>query len=147
MVYIAPIIDYYLPTLIMSNQNAANDLELFQKEILKMVLGVSKSCPGNQVEKVLGINPVNYRLYKSCCRFKHFLITSPRPDPPTGIRTRSKKTLQITNKTIAERIRWISSNSVKTTKRRYEANFAKKWANNTNERFSKFCKAAKSLSA
>ena len=143
MVYIAPIIDYYLPTLIMSNQNAANDLELFQKEILKMVLGVSKSCPGNQVEKVLAINSVRFRLYKSCLRYKNFLITPPCPDPPSGIRTRSKKILQNTSKIISERIRWISSDSVNTTKRRYEAGFALKWANNTNERFSKFCKASK----
>ena len=145
IVYISPIIDYFLPSLIMTNQNNVNDLEKFQKEILKKVLGVPFSCPGNQVERVLGIDSVQVRLSKACNRYKQYLITDPVSIPNTGIRTRSSLRVGCVGKDIASRIHWISkSHHLKTAnrKKRFCPKFAASWAASTNLRFSKFCASA-----
>ena len=144
--YISPIIDYYLPSLIMTNQNRVNDLEKFQKEILKKVLGVPFSCPGNQVERVLKIDPVQIRLYKACNRYKNYLITSPVTIPKAGMRTRSNLRVGSIGNDITSRIHWIANNhNIRTlTKknRRFSPAFATSWALATNARFSKFCAIA-----
>ena len=143
-VYIAPIIDYYLPALIMTNQNMANDLELFQKEILKQVLGVPRSCPGNQVEKVLKILPVSKRLERACERYEKYLITEPSNlSLDSGVTTRTRTHTKTIHE-IAARIRWLASPAKgKILKLNpYNAKFAKKWAIATNARFSKFYSSA-----
>ena len=140
--YISPIIDYYLPSLIMTNQNSVNDLEKFQKEILKKVLGVPFSCPGNQVERVLRIDPVQNRLFKACNRYKSYLITSPVTLPNAGMRTRSKLRVCYSGKDISSRVHWIAnSRNIKNFNRnkKFSPQFANSWALATNARFSKFC--------
>ena len=139
MVYIAPIIDYFLPTIIMDNQNKASDLELFQKEILKRVLGVPSSCPGNQVEKVLGIDSVQSRLRKACVRYRKFIISDLASQPAAGMRTRSDKNNRIVNKDIASRICWQADLfKFNKQKKKFDSSFAKNWSKSTNERLKKF---------
>ena len=140
--YISPIIDYYLPTVIMVNQNKINELESFQSEMLKKVLGVPNSCPSNLVERVLRIDSVSKRLNKACLRYKVFLITDLDSSPDIGVRTRSNNQVKFVPKDMAARIRWLASKfSNCTNKKKFDAKFAEKWAINTNKRFSKFVKA------
>ena len=140
--YISPIIDYYLPTIIMVNQNKINELESFQSEILKKVLGVPNSCPSNLVERVLRVDSVSKRLNKACLRYSSFLITSLGSSPEIGVRTRSNNQVKFVPKDIAARIKWLASKfSDCTKKNKFDAKYAEKWAINTNKRFSKFISA------
>ena len=140
--YISPIIDYYLPTIIMVNQNKINELEAFQSEILKKVLGVPNSCPSNLVERVLRIDSVSKRLNKACLRFRTFLISDLDSSPEIGVRTRSNNQVKFVSKDISARIRWLASKYSNCTKKnKFDAKYAEKWAIITNKRFSKFLTA------
>ena len=74
-VYIAPIIEWYLPTMAHKPRNAgskSNLLEVFQHKLLAMVSGACRSCNRSGLEEVMREMPVKYKIAKMAARMARY---------------------------------------------------------------------------
>ena len=145
MVYIQPIIDYYLISLVFENTNKTNYLEKFQREILRSVAGVGRYVAGTDLEKHLAVSSIAVRLSEACSRFEDYLVT-PTSDQVSATKN-SKK-----SRNIATRIRQIAAMKQETRKGRkirrrvprFNEKFVTKWTAEARMRFKSF-KATKRI--
>ena len=74
-VYIAPIIEWYLPTLVHKPRNAGskpNLLESFQHRMLCMVSGACRSCNRSGLEEVMREMPIRFKMAKLGARMARY---------------------------------------------------------------------------
>ena len=75
-VYIAPIIEWYLPTMAHKPRTAgskANLLESFQHRLLAMVSGACRSCNRSGLEEVMREMPVRFKIAKMAARMSRYV--------------------------------------------------------------------------
>ena len=76
-VYIAPIIEWYLPTMAHKSRTAGaknNVLESFQHQLLAMVTGVCSSCSREELEKTVGEMSVRMKMAKMGARMQKYVF-------------------------------------------------------------------------
>ena len=110
-VYIAPIIEYFLPSIIRANVNQSNRMERFQHEILCKALEIPRTANMKKTLQVLKIKSIAEKLETACLRYRTYLDRE--PSKPTETRTtRSGRRLDINHsaKNFADRICMIAEN-------------------------------------
>ena len=130
-VYIAPILEYFLPSIIRSNINQTNNMEKFQHEILCKVLEIPRTVSINKVLQVLKVSSISEKLQNACLRYRTYI--APPAEPPTTRTTRSGRQLgvQLDPNVFTDRIHMIAKNAelqpkIKTSK--LSATYAAEWA-------------------
>ena len=112
-VYIAPILEYFLPVVIRTNINKRSSLESFQHELLCKVAEVPHTASSAELLRAARALSISERLQKACLRYRKYLEddeTTESEKQSTGRTTRSGKSLDIKldkNK-FADRIRMLA---------------------------------------
>ena len=150
-VYIAPILEYFLPSIIRSNINQTNRMEKFQHEILCKTLEIPRTASITKVLQILKISSISEKLEKACLRYRTYIgPTSQADSPSTNPRTtRSGRQLGVKLETgiFTDRIHMIAQNAElrpKTKFTKFSAAYAAKWAATQRQSISNRIAAANS---
>ena len=135
-VYIAPILEYFLPSIIRSNVNQTNTMEKFQHEILCKALEIPRTANMTKILQVLKISSISEKLENACLRYRNYI------GPPSGAGTESHVPARTTRSgrqlgvklesgIFTDRIHMIAQNAElrpKIKPNKFSATYAAKWA-------------------